>query len=157
MSDRDRDAVTVQRATLADEPAAWAIVDEYNATFGVLLRDDVAALRKYLDGPGAFWLARDGNELAGCVALRPLPEVGSRACEVKRLYVRPAYRGARVAGALMDALEAYAHEAGYEMVYLDTRADFTAAVRFYQRRGYESVPRYNDNPEAAVFMRRAPA
>ncbi len=142
---------------IADEAAAWAIVDEYNTTFGVVLRDDAAAFRKYLDGPGAFWLAFGGDEVAGCVAMRPLPEVDARACEVKRLYVRPAYRGARVAAALMDALEAHAHAAGFALVYLDTRADFTAAIAFYQRRGYEPIPRYNDNPEAAVFMRRAPA
>lgn len=146
----------VRRATPDDE-AAWALVDEYNRTFNVLVRDDAAGFRKYLDGPGALWLAQDGHAIAGCVAMRPLPEVGLSACEVKRLYVRPAYRGSRVAGALMDALEAYAHETGYDWVYLDTRADFVAAIRFYERRGYERIPRYNGNPEAAVFMRRAPA
>lgn len=138
----------------ADEAAAWAIVAEYNATFNVVVRDDAAGFRKYLDGPGALWLAHDGDEIAGCVAMRPLAAMGPRACEVKRLYVRPAYRGARIAAALMDALESYAGEAGYDTVYLDTRADFAAAQRFYQRRGYETIPRYNDNPEAAVFMRR---
>lgn len=122
----------------------------------MLVRDDAAGFQKYLDGPGALWLARDGDSIAGCVALRPLPEIGLRACEVKRLYVRPAYREAHIAGALMDALESYAHEAAYDWVYLDTRADFAAAIRFYERRGYERIPRYNDNPEAAVFMRRAP-
>jgi ribosomal protein S18 acetylase RimI-like enzyme len=147
----------VRRATADDEAAAWAIVDEYNAAFNVLARDDAAAFRKYLAGPGALWLARDGDQIAGCVAMRPLPGIGPRSCEVKRLYVRPAFRGSQIAGALMDALESYAHEAGYDWVYLDTRAEFEGAIKFYDRRGYERVPRYNDNPEAAVFMRRAPA
>ena len=123
----------------------------------MVVRDDAAGFGKYLDGPGALWLARDGENIVGCVAMRPLLEMGPRACEVKRLYVRPAYRGSHVAGALMDALESYAHEAGYDWVYLDTRADFTAAIRFYDGRGYERIPRYNDNPEAAVFMRRTAA
>jgi ribosomal protein S18 acetylase RimI-like enzyme len=148
--------VAVRRAALADEAVAWAIVDEYNRTFGVVVRDEPADFRKYLDGAGALWLACDGTDIAGCVAMRPLPAMGSRACEVKRLYVRPAYRGSQIAAALMDALEAHARDAGYDMIYLDTRADFTAAIRFYDARGYERIPRYNDNPEAAVFMRRPP-
>lgn len=143
----------VRRATPDDEAAAWAIVDEYNTTFAVVLRDDRAGLREYLEGPGAFWLASDGDAIAGCVVLRPLPALGPRASEVKRLYVRPSHRGGGVAGALMDALEAHARAVGYEAVYLDSRDDFQTAIRFYERRGYERVARYNANPEATVFMR----
>ena len=61
---------------------------------------------------------------------------------------------ARIAGALMDALESYAREAGYDAVYLDSKDDLATAIRFYRRRGYEPIPRYNDNPEATIFMRR---
>jgi len=104
--------------------------------------------------PGALWLAQDGDEIVGCVALRPLPEIGPRACEVKRLYVRPAFRGAHVAGALMDALETHARGAGYDAVYLDSKDDLATAIRFYERRGYERIAPYNDNPQATVFMRR---
>lgn len=143
----------IVRATPDDEDAAWAIVDEYNTTFGVVLRDDRAAVRGYIDGPGALWLAREGDTVSGCVVLRPLPALGAGASEVKRLYVRPAHRGDGVAGALMDALEAHARAGGYDAVYLDSRPDFRAAIRFYERRGYEPVERYNDNPEATVFLR----
>jgi ribosomal protein S18 acetylase RimI-like enzyme len=146
--------IAIRRAGLADEAGAWAILEEYNTTFDVVVRDDPAALRKYLDGPGAFWLARDADDVVGCVATRPLPAIGPRACEVKRLYVRSAYRGAGIAAALMDALEAYAREAGFDGAYLDTNHDFAAAVRFYDRRGYERIPAYNDNPQATIFMRR---
>ena len=104
-------SATVRRGTAADEAAAGAIVDEYNGAVGVVVRDDAAALRSYLNGPGALWLAEDGAEVVGCVVLRPLPAVAPDACEVKRLYVRPAYRGAGLAGALMDALEAFARTA----------------------------------------------
>jgi ribosomal protein S18 acetylase RimI-like enzyme len=145
--------VTVRLATLAEETAAWEIVDEYNTSFGVVLRDDRAALHEYLDGTGALWLAYQDDAVAGCVVLRPLRSIGPRASEVKRLYVRPAYRGAGVADALMEALEAHARAAGYDAIYLDSRPDFQAAIRFYQRRGYEPVARYNENPEATVFMR----
>lgn len=146
-------AVSVRRAVPGDEAAAWDIVEEYNTSFGVVLRDDRAALREYIEGAGAMWLAYQDHAVAGCVVLRPLPSIGPRASEVKRLYVRPAYRGAGVAGALMDALEAHARAAGYDAIYLDSRPDFQAAIRFYERRGYEPVARYNENPEATIFMR----
>lgn len=146
--------MTIRRASVADERAAWAIVDEYNHALDIVVRDDDATFRKYLAGPGALWLAEDGTEVVGCVVLRPLPEVAADACEVKRLYVRPTHRGAGIAGALMEALEAFARKAGYRAVYLDTKDDLAAAIRFYERRGYERIPRYNDNPQATIFMRR---
>jgi len=54
----------------------------------------------------------------------------------------------------MDALEAHARERGYTELFLDTKDDLLAAIRFYERRGYKRVPRYNDNPQATIFMRR---
>jgi ribosomal protein S18 acetylase RimI-like enzyme len=144
---------TVRRAGLADEGAAWDVVDEYNRSIGVVVTDDAASFRAYLVGPGALWLAYDGD-VVGCVALRPLQSAGPHAAEVKRLYVRPTHRGGGVARALMDALEADARERGFTELYLDTKDDLLEAIRFYERRGYERVPRYNDNPQATIFMRR---
>lgn len=146
--------VSVRKATLADEDAAWAIVEEYNRALDIVVRDDPETFRKYLAGPGALWLAEIDGEVVGCVVLRPLPELGADACEVKRLYVRPSQRGIGLAEALMDELETFAREAGYAAVYLDTKDDLHAAIRFYDRRGYERIPRYNDNPQATIFMRR---
>jgi GNAT superfamily N-acetyltransferase len=145
--------VAVRRANMADEAAAWDVVDEYNRSIGVVVADDAASFRAYLAGPGALWLAGDG-EVIGCVAMRPLETAGPHAAEVKRLYVRPAHRGGGVASALMDALEEGARESGYTELYLDTKDDLTVAIRFYERRGYERIPRYNDNPQATIFMRR---
>ncbi len=111
-------------------------------------------MQAYLAGPGAFWLATVDDEIAGCIALRPLPSIGAHATEVKRLYVRPTYRGEGIADALLDALEAHACESGTTAIYLDTMAAMHAAIRLYDRRGYERIERYNDNPDAAIFMRR---
>lgn len=147
-------AVGVRRATAADATAAWAIVEEYYDAIDVMHRDDPEEFRAYLHGPGAFWLAEDDEVAVGCVAMRPLPSVAADACEVKRLYVRPGHRRAGVAAALMDALEAYAREQGYRAIYLDTKDDLITAIRFYESRGYQRIPRYNDNAQASIFMRR---
>jgi GNAT superfamily N-acetyltransferase len=143
----------VRLVTPNDKQRAWAIVDEYNNAINVVLRDDPAHFEQYLAPPHAFWLAEVGGRVAGCVALRALPQI-ERACEVKRLYVRPPYRQNGLARALMDALESYAEKKGYEFVYLDTMASLVEAVRFYERRGYEHIERYNDNPQAQVYMRK---
>ena len=147
-------SVTIRRATAADATAARAISEEYAEAFAIVVRDDDATFRTYLEGPGALWLAERDGETIGCVVLRPLPALGDRAAEVKRLYVRPAQRGAGVAAALMDALEAHARAGGYDAIVLDTKDDLVAAIRFYEQRGYERIPRYNDNPQATIFMRR---
>ena len=52
------------------------------------------------------------------------------------------------------SVEADARERGFTELYLDTKDDLLEAIRFYERRGYERVPRYNDNPQATIFMRR---
>jgi len=145
--------VDVVLARIEDFERAWEVVEEYNEAVGVLERDDRKSIAAYLRRPKAFWLAVDGNRVAGCVALRSLSGLAERSCEVKRLYVRPEHRGAGVASALMDAVERYAAEAGCRFVYLDTFEALDAAVRFYSERGYERIARYNDNPQATIFMR----
>jgi GNAT superfamily N-acetyltransferase len=67
---------------------------------------------------------------------------------VKRLYVRPAQRGSGLARLLMDALETFARDAGYDAIYLDSKEGLDAAVRLYRRRGYVVVPPYN-TPKAS--------
>jgi hypothetical protein len=53
-----------------------------------------------------------------------------------------------------DAVEVSAREIGYDAIYLDSKEGLDDAVRLYRRRGYVEVPRYNDNPDAIIFMRR---
>jgi GNAT superfamily N-acetyltransferase len=143
--------IAVERAGLEDLPQASEIVTEYCEAIGVVVRDE-SLLPYFQDGSG-LWLAREGGAALGCIALRPLPALAS-ACEVKRLYVRPANRGRGIAALLLDALHAYAAASGYRSAYLDTKDDLVAAIRFYESRGYAACPRYNDNPQATVFLRR---
>jgi len=143
----------IRRATPAERDGAWAIVDEYCRALDIVVRDEPADFDRYFDDDSGIWLAADDEEIIGCIALRPLPSIARDAGEVKRLYVRPQARGARLADALLDALETYA-ATRYRGLYLDTKDDLTAAIRFYERRGYVRIPRYNDNPQATIFMRR---
>jgi ribosomal protein S18 acetylase RimI-like enzyme len=64
------------------------------------------------------------------------------------------HRGQGVAEALLGALEAYATEHGYAALYLDSKKDLMPAIRFYRRHGYSPCERYNDNPQATIFMRK---
>jgi DNA-binding MarR family transcriptional regulator/GNAT superfamily N-acetyltransferase len=133
---------------------ALAILQEYYEAVHVVRRDTPASVRKILGSPASgMWLAHIGDEVVGCVVLRKLESI-PQAGECKRLYVRPSARGNRVSDKLMDALEASARDEGLEWIYLDTYDDLTAAIALYERRGYERCERYNDNPQATLFMRK---
>jgi DNA-binding MarR family transcriptional regulator/GNAT superfamily N-acetyltransferase len=130
------------------------ILEEYFEAVHVVRRDDLDKLQALLDEPGSgMWLAYIGEQVGGCAVLRALSTV-ARAGECKRLYVRPAARGRRVATLLLDALEEHAREHQLEWIYLDTYDDLKAAISLYERRGYERCERYNDNPQATLFMRK---
>jgi ribosomal protein S18 acetylase RimI-like enzyme len=142
------------RAGERDCETAFRLVEEYNDAVNVLVRDTRESFaRDYFGASAGFWLAESGSDVVGCIALRPLKSRVS-AGEIKRLYVRPEFRGAGAAGALLAALERYAAEYGYRWLYLDSKDDLQAAIRFYQRHGYEPCERYNENQQATVFMRK---
>jgi GNAT superfamily N-acetyltransferase len=133
---------------------AYAIVREYYDAVDVVVRDDANEFgREYFGVGSGIWLASEDAEVIGCIALRPLPQF-ERSGEVKRLYVKPVSRGKRIAERLLAALEEYARDAGYRRLYLDTKDDLIPAIRFYERHGYERCERYNENPQATIFMRK---
>lgn len=146
--------ILVERATLARVEEAYGIVQEYYDAVDVVVRDDADefAHEYFSDGAG-IWLASDGARTVGCIALRPLPRF-EQSGEVKRLYVKPESRGQGIAEQLLKALEEYARGIGYAQIYLDSKDDLVDAIRFYQKRGYEICERYNDNPQATIFMRK---
>jgi GNAT superfamily N-acetyltransferase len=145
----------IYRATRAQMELAYRIVQEYYAEASVVLREDREEFESHYFGEGAgVWLAEAGDDVIGCVALRRLEGLADGA-EIKRMYLRQAYRRQGVAELLFEALQEYAREAGYKWLYLDTAADMKAAARFYERKGFGSCERYNENPQAAIFMRKA--
>ena len=144
----------VNRAALDEVERAFELVKEYHEAVGVQVREDRVEFAEQYFGEGAgIWLAAVNGEDAGCVALRKLgtfPSCG----EIKRMYVRAEHRGRGVADALLGALEEYAVKCGHEWLYLDTTDSMRAAARFYRRNGYEVCERYNENPQATIFMRK---
>ncbi len=109
---------------------------------------EVAALPgAYAPPDGALLLAFADDQLAGCVAMRRLTDVDhANACEMKRLFVRRAFRrfglGRQLAQALMDRAAA----AGYSSMLLDTLNEMETARELYASLGFEEVPPYYYNP-----------
>lgn len=107
----------------------------------------------YSPPAGRLLLALRGDQAAGCVALRPL---GEGVCEMKRLYVRPAWRHKGAGRSLATAIIAEAAKLGYHFMRLDTLASMKAAISLYVSLGFRSIPAYYANPsEQAVFMELA--
>jgi GNAT superfamily N-acetyltransferase len=145
---------SIHRACLEEIESAFALVTEYYEEVGVELREDRAQFEEqYFAGEAGVWLAFLHGQAVGCVALRKLCGLPNCA-EIKRMYMRGAYRGRGVADSLLAALEEYALNCGYEWLYLDTTDSMCAAARFYKRKLYEGCERYNDNPQATIFMRK---
>jgi len=126
---------------------------------------------QYAPPLGRLLLARGGDQLAGCVGLRPFdegrrPEAGAApsnrlptgpttTCEMKRLYVRPAFRGRGMGRALARAVIDAAREIGYERMRLDTLAHMTAALDLYRALGFGDAPPYRHNPlPGATYLER---
>jgi GNAT superfamily N-acetyltransferase len=147
--------VRIERATTQSPEDSFALIEEYYEAVGVVERDDRCALLTYLSSPAAaIWVAYYASAPAGCILFRTLAHPAS-AGEIKRLYVRPAYRGCGVASLLLHELEAFALAAGVAWLYLDTKDDLHQAIDFYVRHGYARCARYNENPQATIFMRKA--
>jgi len=101
----------------------------------------------YAPPAGALMLAYVDGELAGCGAFRPLADVDyANACEMKRLYVRRAFRRFGLGRILAQALIDSATQAGHSAMLLDTLDDMEAARGLYESLGFEEVPPYYFNP-----------
>ncbi|HEX4956634.1 MAG TPA: GNAT family N-acetyltransferase, partial [Lacibacter sp.] len=105
-------------------------------------------LLKYGPPKGVLYIAQWNHEVAGCIALMPLAEPG--VCEMKRLYVRPAYRKHKIGKALVDLLIADAKRLGYTKMKLDTLQKLQPAIQLYKQYGFVETTAYYQNPLAQV-------
>jgi len=143
----------------ADEEISHAreLFREYAAWLGVNLcfqnfEKELAELPgAYVPPTGRLFLATENEQVAGCVALRKIAEGTG---EMKRLYVRPAFRGKGLGRALTEAIVEAAREVGYQRLRLDTlpgRMD--GAIAMYRSLGFRDIEKYYDNPyDTAAYM-----
>jgi DNA-binding MarR family transcriptional regulator/GNAT superfamily N-acetyltransferase len=139
-------------------PAAAAAMDSYFAELDrrfphgfdpgpAAVGDMVAAT-----GGGFVVATSDGLPVA-CGGVRSLG--GGRVGEIKRMWVHHDWRGAGLGARLLRHLETTAHDLGYGTIRLDTNGTLVEAIAMYERAGYRSIERYNDNPYAEAFFEKA--
>lgn len=100
---------------------------------------------------GALLLAVDNDQPAGTIALRRLDQISG---EVKRLYLRPQYRGQGVAKRLLEAVIERAGALQYEWLYADTLPSMKEALRLYAGVGFEKAEAYSHTPTpGAIYLK----
>jgi ribosomal protein S18 acetylase RimI-like enzyme len=105
---------------------------------------------RYAPPSGCLILAWDGDRPAGCVALRDL---GGGTCEMKRLYIAPAFRGRGVGRLLVEEILRRAKRAGYWGMVLDTLPEMAGAAALYRSFGFVEIAPYWDNPiEQTLYL-----
>ena len=141
-------------ATEEDVDAVTALFREYEASLPFDLsfqnfEQELAGLPgRYAPPSGQMLLATCGGAFAGCVALR---QIGEGTCEMKRLFVQPAFRGKGIGRALAQAIIEEGRRIGYKRMRLDTAME--PARSLYQSLGFREIPPYQHVPvEGVVFM-----
>lgn len=114
--------------------------------------DEIKHLETKYGAPyGRLYLAYCDEELAGCIGLRKIDEQN---CEMKRLYVRPQFRGQQIGNKLASKIIADAKEIGYSYMLLDTLPFLQGAIHMYKKFGFYEIESYNDNPMTdAIYMK----
>ena len=132
---------------------ARVLFREYAQQLGIDLQfqgfeDELSTLPgDYAEPRGTLLLATVDGELAGCCALRPIDDVEySNAAEMKRLFVRRAFRGFGLGRQLAEAILEAATRLGYDCVLLDTLDEMESARALYEDLGFEEIPPYYHNP-----------
>jgi GNAT superfamily N-acetyltransferase len=130
---------------------------EYWGSFGLPL--DFQGFGEELEGlpgvygaeGGALLLAMHNHEPAGTIALRRLDRTSG---EVKRLYLRPRFRGQGLGRRLLGAVMERARAVSYDCLYADTLPIMMEALSLYQRAGFERVEAYSNAPTAgAIYLK----
>ena len=139
-----------------DMEAAQALVREYtdelhvNLDFQNYAAEEQHLAEKYARPGGCLYVAYVDGEAAGCMAFHALPD-DAQSCELKRLYVRPRFRGLGLSRQLMERALHDAKAAGYQRAYLDTLVRLKSAVALYQKLGFQEIPAYYENPLPEVL------
>lgn len=146
-----------QASSDEDIQHARALFKEYEASTGINLcfqnfdRELKNLPGDYAPPDGRLLLATEDDQLAGCIALR---KIAPSICEMKRLFVRPAFRGKRLGKILVESIIDEARKIGYTHMRLDTiPGPMDKAIALYRSIGFVEIEAYCENPvEGAKFM-----
>jgi putative acetyltransferase len=140
-----------------DSPDAVALIGELDEHLGALYAVESRhgfSVEKLLRDGVRFFVARDGGRPAGCGGVLL---VGREYAEVKRMYVRPAFRGRRIGGLMLDHLVEHARQHGLTVIRLETGIHQREAIALYEARGFRKIPPfgpYRDDPVSLCYERR---
>ena len=147
---------TIVRAETAEQlEEARRLIEEYVASLPVdvsyeRVPEECARLPGEYGPPlGDLLLAMEGGEPVGCVALRPLDR---ETCEMKRVYLRPAWRGRGIGRKLTESILQAARRIGYRRMRLDTIPSLKPAIALYRSMGFRVIAPYRAIPTACAFF-----
>jgi GNAT superfamily N-acetyltransferase len=147
--------ISIEQATSINSIVqARLLFEEYQSALGVDLgfqdfENELANLPGQYAAPGGrLLLGYVDSRVAGCVALRPL--YGDDACEMKRLFVRPAFRAHGLGRMLAERVIAEARTIGYRRMCLDTLPSMGRAQQLYEVLGFREIEPYRYNPIAGT-------
>ncbi len=143
----------VEARTPKHYEAAIELFEAYAAGLGIDLKfqkfdHELQALPQMYGPPqGELFLIENESVFIGCTAIRQLDDA---TCELKRMFIRPAFRGQHLGNELMEAAFEKARQLGYKTMRLDSLRRLVAAVKLYQKFGFVEISPYNFNPENDV-------
>ena len=114
--------------------------------------DELKHLEKKYGLPyGRLYLVYYNNEVAGCIGLK---KIDKKNCEMKRLYVRPKFRGKQIGEQLIEKIIKAAKEIGYSYMLLDTLPFLKGAIYLYKKYGFYEISSYNNSPmNTSIYMK----
>lgn len=141
-----------------DYIAAKILFEAYAASIQISLdfqhfEDELAGLNKMYAAPfGGIVLAKDGDEIIGCVGIR---KITSRIGELKRMYIKPGHQNKGVGKNLLEKALQLSKECNYAVVKLDTLNYMLPAIHLYKQAGfYETAPYYHNPISTAIYFEK---